>query len=67
MSAAATPYDMSTLPNRLRQVAAEVERLNMALAMNDTISDDVKVEMLTRSQAAARRLTKGPLAGLEEA
>jgi hypothetical protein len=67
MTAAVTPYDMSTLPTRLRRVAAEVERLNMALVMSDAISDDLKVEMLTSTQAAARRLSKGPLVGSEEA
>lgn len=61
------PYDMSTLPRRLRSVAAEVDRLNVALVLSDAVSDDLKTEILTHAQAAARRLARGPLVASEEA
>ena len=60
-------YDMSTLPHRLRRVAAEVEKLNLALFASEVLSDEVKADVLARTQATARRLTQGPLPASDEA
>jgi len=60
-------FDMSTLPRRLRHVAAEVDRLNLIIAMSDALSDDLKVDVLTRARQTSQRLTMGPLKATEEA
>ena len=58
---------MSTLPRRLRHVAAEVNRLNLVIAMSDALPDDLKIDVLARSRQTTRRLAQGPLTAVEDA